>query len=210
VLLTRIVELLESEKVFARRRKTNEARALGTLLIYLGLSCRKTEEVLQCFADKSYEAARQRYHRAKHLFESPEKKYREAIAIDETKIKIHGKWHYLWAAIDINSWEILAIYISPSRSCYDTLLFLRMVLRWCVNKPHVYVDGGPWYRWALQRLGLSWEHKTFGERNAIEQWFSIIKQRIKQFYKRWPHNARLETILSWCLAFVAIYNLRRT
>jgi len=73
-LLTRIVELLESEKVFVRRRKTNEARVLGILLIYLGLSCR-SRGMLQCFADKGYEAARQWYRRAKYLFESPEKKF---------------------------------------------------------------------------------------------------------------------------------------
>ena len=48
--------------------------------------------MLQCFADKGYEAARQWYHRAKHLFESPEKKYRGVIAIDETSQNIWEVW----------------------------------------------------------------------------------------------------------------------
>jgi transposase-like protein len=30
------------------------------------------------------------------------------------------------------------------------------------------VDGGPWYKTALQRLGVEWEHITFGLRNPIE------------------------------------------
>lgn len=33
------------------------------------------------------------------------------------------------------------------------------------------------------------EHKTFGERNPIEQWFGILKQRIKRFYEKQLHNA---------------------
>ena len=63
--------------------------------------------------------------------------------------------------------------------------------------------------WALSRLGVPWERVTFRKRNAVEQWFSVFKQRIKQFYRRWPHNARVETAVPWCEAFVALYNLRR-
>ena len=208
-MLTRIVELLKAKKVFVRERMPMETRALGILLVYLGLSYRKTEEVLSMFGGGSYEAARQWYHRAKHLLSTPEKKYRPTIAIDETKIKIQGKWHYMWTAIDTQTWEILAIQITKNRSGLDTYIFLRKILKTCTNKPHVYVDGGPWYPWALQRMGLTWEHKTFGPRNPIEQWYHIFKHRIKRFYKRWPHNAKPETVLSWCLAFVAIYNIRR-
>jgi transposase-like protein len=34
------------------------------------------------------------------------------IAVDETKIRIHGKWHILWAAVDIDTWEILGVWIT--------------------------------------------------------------------------------------------------
>ncbi len=138
----------------------------------------------------------------------------------------------MWTAIDTQTWEILAIQITTTRSGLDTYIFLRKILKTCTNKPHIYVDGGPWYLrnfnsvkiphdlgncpkqfptnpWALQRMGLTWEHKTFGPRNPIEQWYHIFKHRIKQFYKRWPHNAKPETALSWCLSFITIYNLRR-
>ena len=47
-----------------------------------------------------------------------------------------------------------------------------------------------------------------GKRNAVEQWFSIFKQHVKWFYKRWPHDACVETAASWCEAFVALYNLK--
>ena len=76
------------------------------------------------------------------------------------------------------------------------------------NTPTVLVDGGPWYPRALNTLGVPWERVTFGKRNAVEQWFSVFKQRVKWFYRRWPHNARVETTESWCDAYVSLYNLR--
>jgi putative transposase len=154
------------------------------------------------------EAIREWYLKAKNLFTCSCRE-RRAIAIDETKIKVKQEYYYLWAAIDIDTWEILAVQLTKARSSFDALCFIRKVLKACENKPKVYVDGGPWYRWALNRLGLEWEHRTFGPRSTIEQWFFIFKHRIVGFYKRWPHNASYDTILSWCLSFVALYNLRR-
>jgi len=62
------------------------------------------------------------------------------VAVDETNIKLEGRWQYLWAAIDVDSWEILAVRITRSRSSLDTLIFMREVLKTCENKPKVYVD----------------------------------------------------------------------
>lgn len=66
------------------------------------------------------------------------------MAIDETKIKLEGRWQYLWAAIHVDSREILAIGITRSRSSLDTLILMREALRSCEDRPKVYVDGGPW------------------------------------------------------------------
>jgi len=75
--------------------------------------------------------------------------------------------------------------------------------------PKILVDGGPWYKPALKRLGVDWEHVTFGLRNPIEQWFGILKHRITLFYNRWPHNASVESAQAWINAFVSMYHLRR-
>ena len=69
------------------------------------------------------------------------------------------------------------------------------------------IDKAPWYRWALKRMGLKYEHETFGERNAIEGWFNILKARLKRFWKRFPSNASKESVEKWLTAFVVIYNL---
>jgi len=53
---------------------------------------------------------------------------RRVIAIDESKIKIKGRWRYLWAAIDVDTWEVLAVRITKGRSGLDAKMFLREVL----------------------------------------------------------------------------------
>ncbi len=104
--------------------------------------------------------------------------------MDETRIKVQGRWLYLWSVIDVDSWEVLHTWVSQGRSGFETLGFLRRALEVCEDLPMVYVDLAPWYRWALGRLGVPWEHRTFGPRNPIEQWFRVLKQRIKRFYQR--------------------------
>jgi len=54
----------------------------------------------------------------------------------------------------VDSSEILAIYASWSRNMLIAMNFIRMVLDRCINKPLIIVDRGPWYRWAIERLGL--------------------------------------------------------
>ena len=86
-ILTRLTELIETHNLFVRERKPNWLRALGIALLYYGLSCRQTAEVLSLFDEASYEAARQWYHLAKALLSAPQKRHRPRIAIDETKMK---------------------------------------------------------------------------------------------------------------------------
>jgi putative transposase len=73
--------------------------------------------------------------------------------------------------IDVDSREVLAVYVSRGRSMLNTLIFLKRVLKACENRPVIVVDRGPWYivetngstkyPWALKRLGLEYFHETF-------------------------------------------------
>ena len=207
-MLEHLLYLLRIKKVFERERVPIEIRALGIILVYLGLSYRKAAQVISIFHRVSHEAVGEWYKKSAEIFTmTVERKSRRAIAIDETKVKIGDKWHYIWVAIDIDTWEIPGVYISRGRAYLDSLIFLKQVLKLCTNKPYVYVDGGPWYPPALKRLGLQWEHKTFDERNAIEQFFSILKRRIKTFYRKWSNGTSLFSVLLWNKAFVALFNI---
>lgn len=89
----------------------------------------------------------------------------------------------------------------------DAELFLKEVLKACLNRPLMLVDKGPWYPLALQWLGLRWRHVTFAGRNSIERWFGILKARTKRFYNNFPHNASFKTVKSFLETFIGLYNL---
>lgn len=207
-MLSHLEELLEAKKIFVRKRKQRKTRALGILMYHYGLSLRQCKNILSGFEDISHESIRKWYHKTDTIF-SVDKTYRPVIAVDETKLKINGKLYIVWAAIDTCNWEVLGIWVTKGRASIEAYSFLKHILGKCTNQPKILVDGGPWYKPALNRLGVEWEHINFGLRNPIEQWFFLLKHRIKRFYRNWPYNAKLETVQSWLNCFVSMYHFTR-
>ena len=68
---------------------------------------------------------------------------RRPVAADEAAEKVNGREVYVWAAMDVDTGELLAIKATWSRSSMDALLFLGRVLEACTNKPVFVVEGGP-------------------------------------------------------------------
>ncbi|MCC6019430.1 MAG: DDE-type integrase/transposase/recombinase [Candidatus Verstraetearchaeota archaeon] len=81
-------------------------------------------------------------HRFSKIF-SVDRRFRDAVAVDETVVKMHGLRAYVWSAVDVDSGEILAVYASRSRNMLIALKLLRIVLDRCLNKPPIIVDRGP-------------------------------------------------------------------
>ena len=152
-MLNRIVELLEDRKIFVRQRTNHETKVIALLVYHAGLSYRRTSQIIGNIEPFSYEALRKWYKKCTAFFK-PEKKQRPVVAVDETKVKWENRQIYIWNAIDIEDHAVLAVYISESRTSFDALYFLKLVMNTCENKPYILVDGGPWYHWAFQRLGL--------------------------------------------------------
>jgi len=50
---------------------------------------------------------------------------------------------FLWAAIDLFSWEVISVWVSRGRSGFEAYNFIKDVLRKRDGKPIVYVDRGP-------------------------------------------------------------------
>jgi len=153
----------------------------------------------------SRESVRRWFHRFSKIF-SVGKKFRNTIAVDGTVVKMHGLRAYVWSSVDVDSGEILAIYASRSRNMLIALKFLRMVLGRCINKPLIIVDRGPWYRWALERLGLKYRYQRFGIRNAVERFFGYIKQRTRRFYNN-INSWKTQSIEDYATAIAIIRNL---
>jgi len=61
----------------------------------------------------------------------------------ETVVKVNGYRCDLWAVIDVDSREVLVVYVSRDRSALNALIFLKRGLRTCENKPVIVVDRGP-------------------------------------------------------------------
>jgi len=133
--------------------------------------------VLSSFEEVRYESVRQWYHISQGLF-CVRCCQRQVIAVDETIITIRGTRHLIWKAIDVATWEILGVWITQGRASLETHSFLCEVLKKCANMPRILVDGGPWYKPALERLHADWEHVTFALRNPVEQWLGILKHQI--------------------------------
>ena len=77
--------------------------------------------------------------------------------MDETVVKLHGLRVYVWSAV---------------------------ALKLCSNKPMVIIDRGPWYRWALDRLGLEYEYQRFSMKSRVERFFRYLKERTMVFYHK--------------------------
>ena len=207
-MLSHLEELLEAKNIFVRKRKQRRTRALGILLYHYGLSLRKCKTIVSSFEDISHESIRKWYHNTDTVF-SVGKCYRETVAVDETKLKINGKLHILWAAIDIQTYEVLGVWITKGRASLEAYSFLKHILKRCTNQPKILVDGGPWYKPALERLNVDWEHVTFGLRNPIEQWFFLLKHRIQLFYRNWPYHATVRSTQHWINCYVSMYHFTR-
>ena len=207
-MLDRIVNWIESRKIFLRKRKSNEMRALGMLLYRAGLSYQKAGDILNV----SNEAVHKWYLKGRELFTSTVvRKRRRRIAVDEKEIrKNNGVVLYLWAAVDIDTEEVIAVYVSYGRSYIETLQFLKKIRCACRGKlPHVFVDGGSWYPWALQRMGFKFTVVHFGPRSAIERFFSLVDWRIRRFWERFPNKSDKESLLCWSESFAGFTNLSK-
>jgi len=51
----------------------------------------------------------------------------ELVAVDETVLKVSVQICYLWAAVDVDTNEILAVYASRGRGIPSAIKFLRKV-----------------------------------------------------------------------------------
>ena len=131
------------------------------------------------------------------------------MTVDETKIDIDGHEMCVWATVDCETFEVLAVEVSPGRSSLDALLFLKNVLERCRGRPLVRADRGPWYDWPLERLNCEFERETRGTRSLIEAWFSLFKYRTRRFWHRFPYRSTTHSTRSWLTASVALHNATR-
>ena len=60
----------------------------------------------------------------------------------------------------------------------------------------------------MDRLGITYIHETFGNRNRIERWFREMKNRTKMFYNN-VNSKRLKSLEELVTAIAATHNIIR-
>jgi len=97
-------------------------------------------------------------------------------------IEINGEKRFLWTAIDVESREVLTVWITTTKNWWIARDFILVVLKSCEGRPVFLVDRGSWYKSAFKSLGLGFVHVTFEPRNSVERWFRTVKERTKRFW----------------------------
>ena len=204
-MLDQIIKRAREQRVFSREDTATEDRVEAAFLYHLGMSYRKVGEWL----GHSHQAVHEWYTALADLFE-PEPDEHDTVVVNETKIAVEDEEVYVWAAIDLHSYEAIHVEVSPGRSELDALLFLKTVLKRCRGRPVVVVDRGPWYNWSLEDLDLECDHRkeTWGDRSIVESWFGLFKLRTRQFFDRFPYHSSYKSVDRWAKAFAVIHNAR--
>ncbi|MDG6907155.1 MAG: IS6 family transposase [Nitrososphaerota archaeon] len=125
-----------------KNRISPDDKLLAPLLYHPGLSYRHVSTAMKdAFTNES---VRLWYRKIGQNLPHPDRIRRHLVAVDETKLKIQGKQVFVWSAIDVEGYEVLGLKISVTRGELDAILFLKDILRYCVeNRPIILVDYGP-------------------------------------------------------------------
>ena len=128
------------------------------------------------------------------------------IAVDETVIRVNGQRHWLYAAVDPDTNQLLHVRLFQTRTTQLTLLFLRELReKQQVSDVTFLVDDAHHLKNALDRLGLRFRVCRHGNRNAIERIFREVKRLTFSFSNMFS-NATVPTADSWLKAFAVWWN----
>jgi len=94
---------------------------------------------------------------------------------------------------------VVSLQVSRGWGLGECLRFLEKVKKGFTGRLTIYTDRGPWYVWPAKVLGIRHRRERFGIRKTIEQWFSRLKRRIRQFSLYFP-TYKTKTTERWIKA----------
>ena len=195
------IELGFVERVYTPRF----AMRLGIHLHLAGLSLEKTVSILENFGVDRCRSTVHYWVKQADL-EPQSGRSPDKISLDETVVKVDGKRHWLFAAVDPESNIILHIGLYTARTSVSTKWFLQELQeKHDIDDAEFFVDGAPWLHAGLFELGMHFRHETHGDRNPVERVFQEIKRRTNQFYNTFSH-ADPETVENWLRALAFAWN----
>jgi len=128
------------------------------------------------------------------------------IAVDETVIQVGDQRHWLYAAVDPASNDLLHVRLFKTRTTQLTIGILReLAEKNDLEQTTVLVDDAAHLKGALARLVLRFQVRRHGNRNSVERVFREVKRRTSSFANTFS-NAATTTAESWLQAFAVWYN----
>ncbi|GGN24642.1 IS6 family transposase [Halarchaeum nitratireducens] len=195
------------EEAWERERTATPVRAFAVRLHATDCSLREPKEILRLFGvERSHQAIFQWVHRVSDSVGDPPEAQPKRVAVDETAIKINGKWSWLYAAIDLDTKLILDVKLFGRHGTDPAAAFLHDLREKHDLSDAVFLVDQFGYRTALVRVGLN-GRVDYTDRNLIEQWFHTLKMRIDRFHNSWV-GSRLSA-REWLEQFAHYYNHQR-
>ena len=128
------------------------------------------------------------------------------IAVDETVIQVNDERRWLYAAVNPKTNKFLHFRLFSTRTTQLTVLFLRELQQQVpVTQATILVDDTHHLKAALLRLGLRFQMRRYGNRNAIERVFREIKRRTYSFSNTFSH-VQSTTAERWLRTFDVWWN----
>ena len=154
---------MKTQNPFRYFRTSPEVISLAVMMYFrFPLSIRNVEDLLhERRIDVRYETVRFWWNQFRPLFASETQKRRNNHSqnhsnwkwhIDQIFVKINGKTHYLWCAVD-HEGEVLEAFVSKRRDHKAAIVFLKKIIK-RYGKPNVIVtDRLHSYRAAMKVIG---------------------------------------------------------
>jgi putative transposase len=190
-----------------RERTPRELIEVGIRLHLSGLSLSDTVSYLETLGvERSRTAVHNWVHKADLQPDSG--RCSNHLALDETVIRVNGNRFWLYAAVDAVSNNILLCELYPAAAVEPTLQFLRKLQsKYGLDDVVFYVDNAHHLRQMLDRFGLRFQTRRYGNRNAVERVFRELKRRTSSFANCF-RNAAPSTAESWLQALAVCHNAR--
>ena len=162
-------EIIMELNIFKRNKTPREIKVLAIALFLQGMGVRRISKIV----NRSKTAIHYWTVKFRESLNCKiERKKRKCIAIDETKIKVNSTWYFVYAAVDADTRELIAMKAYTARNYLTTLDFIRHVMKFCSTKDfEIITDKMPCYVQVCKRLGINHRNETFGKRNRIEHVF---------------------------------------
>jgi len=191
---------------FVQRERTPEQIIeVGIQLHLAGLSLSNTKQYLERLGVKRSRTAIHNWVQKADLQPTSDAAP-DHIAVDETVIQVNDERRWLYAAVDPETNKFLHVRLFPTRTTQLTMLFLRELQQQVpVTQATILVDDAHHLKAALSRLGLRFQMRYHGNRNAVERVFREIKRRTSSFSNTFSH-VQPTTAERWLQAFAVWWN----